>query len=712
MTTIAVLFLFLAQAPGHKQVTFEMAFDGAEPRMTRRTGRVERWLDDAHYLWREPSGEVLEVRARDGKSKTWKVVAPNRRAGKVLSPDSRSAVWFEDGDLHYAAAAGREPRRLTRNQDHEQNPIFSPNGRSIAFTRAGDLHVIDLKSGRERKLTHDGSDTVSNGYSSWVYHEEIFGRRLEYRCFWWSPNNKYLVFMRFDDANVPTFPIFHDAGIYGRLEQTRYPKVGGVNPTVRAGIIHVASGKTTWLDVPLETDEYLAWPIWTPESDAVLIQSLNRDQNHLKLYRADLKGRAHLIHQEKQESWVEFYNDLTCLPDGSGFLFRSSEDGWYHLYHHDMSGRRIGRLTRGEWSLDSIMGVDQKRGMVYGLGGKTSSLQRNLIAVSLDGGGSRVLGKQQGYQSIKPSPGFNWFIRTYSDPQQPGLVSLLDHEGREIRELADRKNPAAAQYDHGKTELFHIPTEDGYQLPASWVKPGDFNPGKRYGVIFQIYSGPDQKSVQERFINRWSRVWYANQGVLILAVDHRASGHFGKKGIAQVHGELGRWELADLSAAARWLVEQGIADPERIGIQGFSYGGYMALTALTRGEGLFTHAIAGGPVTDWRLYDSVYTERYMGLPERNPEGYRQSSVLTHVSDMRGHLRLIHGALDDNVHLQHSMQLVEALTLADVDFELMIYPSSRHAIKRREHYQRGNHKFWFRHFLDRPHGPREGSRGHP
>jgi len=708
-----LLFTIPCCIPGFgqgKPVSFEMAFERAEPKISKSIGRQDGWLDEEHFVWIEKD--------EDGKTKQYKVNAASgersdyqpagaeneRQPGYHRTPDRAVETWLDKGDVFIQKTGMANPRPLTRTKSEEKTPRLSPDGKYVAYTRDHNLFITEIETGLEIQLTEDGSDVVYNGYASWVYYEEILGRSSRYRAFWWSPDSQKICFMRFDDAPVKTFPIYHQEGNYGHLEVTRYPKSGEDNPKVKMGSVVIASGEITWFDFDPDADHYLAWPFWTPDSESVHVQWMNRDQNHLIIYQCNgATGEKKPIYEEKQDQWVEYFNDITYLEDGSGFLLRSDKDGWSHLYYHDMQGALKARLTEGEWRVQTIVGVNPKEKRVYFMAKKSDMAGYDYMSVGLNGKGLKTHTAPGGTHRITPSPDYKYFIDSFSDFKTPRQIRLHGNDGSLIRVLADSKNPALDEYQLAKVEFFTIPSGDGYDLPAWWVIPNDLDRDsdkEKFAVIFRIYSGPNAPTVRNSFSRSLADHYYAQHGVITISVDHRASGHFGKKGVANMYRSLGQWEVRDLETAVNWLKQKPFIDPERIGITGHSYGGYMTLLALAKANESFTHGVAGAPVTDWALYDTVYTERYMDRPQDNPEGYKNGSVLTFADQIKGKLRLIHGTVDDNVHFQNSLQLVQILTDKNIQFEFMAYPGSRHGIRQYKHRAVGEHTFWFRHFLGR------------
>ncbi len=708
--------IVLAQPPqpGEKKLTFEQVYQSAEPRLLARLPNILEWLDDQSYV---------EIRkdSVDNKIKHYRIDALSGETTLFMNPqefiavlpsqfalnmavaydqDFSHLIFDSKNDLYYLDTRNKQFKQLTATPAAEKNPILSPDGKSIAFTRDNNLFALDLASGLEKQLTTDGSQTIYNGWASWVYYEEILERASHYQAFYWSPDGTQIAFLRFDDSPVLQFPIVSADGVHGELEMERYPKAGDPNPKVMLGIVPATGGEIVWADFDADADDYLGWVFWTPDSKTVTCQWLNRDQNDLKIYAIDpATGKKHELYHEKQPTWVEFFEDLYFFKDGSGFLLRSDVDNWRHLYYYDMNGKLKKRLTSGNWAVKSIARVDEKNGTVYFTGDKGESTETQLFYVKLDGSGFRQVTQTAGTHEVEVSPGCSYFIDTYSDTQTPSKKALFKTTGELVRQLGDRKLPAMDEYDLAKVELFRIPIADGYNLPACWYLPPDFDVSKKYPILFTVYGGPAAPSVANAFPYNLVPYYQAQQGIIVITVDHRGSGHFGKAGVAQMYRNLGKWEMHDWIEAVKWLRSQPFVDSTRVGITGGSYGGYATCMALTYGADYFTHGVAEYSVTDWRLYDSIYTERFMDKPEKNPEGYKFGSVLTHADKLKGKLLIVHGTMDDNVHMQNTIQLVDRLTLLNKDFELMLYPNERHGVGfHRNHLNKLTDQFWQREFF--------------
>ncbi len=491
-----------------------------------------------------------------------------------------------------------------------------------------------------------------NGWASWVYWEEILGRASQYKAFWWAPNSQMISFLRFDDSPVPKFPLFIPDGVHGKLEWAHYPKAGDPNPNVKLGIAHLKENKVVWVDEDESVDQYTAWPFWTKDSKELLYQVLNRGQDSLQIFAADpSSGENRIVHTEVQPTWVNFFEDIYIFENGSGFILRSDKDGWRHLYYYDMQGNLINKITGGNWAVEEIISVDEVNGTIYFGGSVHYSTEKHLLKINLDGTDLLQLTKTEGTHKTEVSPHGSYFYSSYSNINNPAKLELFNSAGKPVRLIADRRTELFDEYDLGTSEMLTIPTKDGYELPAMWVLPPGFDKSKKYPVIFSVYGGPEYQDVSNFFSAYLNRFFIAQSGIIYFEVDHRGSKHFGKEGVSQMFRNLGKWEMHDYIEAVKWLRKLPFVDEKRIGIEGGSYGGYMAALGLTYGADYFSHGIAEYAGTDWLLYDNVYTERYMDKPDENPEGYEFGSVMTHADKYKGKLLITHGMLDDNVHVQ-------------------------------------------------------------
>lgn len=691
----------------------------SQAQMPQRGGSqtmVLEWADDTHYIIRtlvENRNTVFRVEdVRTGKGKVTaapvsprQILSESLPAGASLSmtdavsPDMKSVAFYRDNDLYYFTMGATSLKQLTKDDDAEVNARFSPDGSKIAYTKNKDLYVYDLEQNREIRITSDASDKIYNGYAAWVYMEEILGRASRYAAFWWSPDGNRIAWLRTDESEVPEFTIVRidePDGLHGILEVTPYPKPGDPNPKVKMGIADLVSSKTTWVKTDYNTDQYIAWPFWTADSRNLAIQVINRDQNNLKIILADpATGDFKNIYEENTKTWLEFREDIHVMEDNSGFIIRSYKNGWENLYYQGWDGKMKAQLTNFDFRVNSIVRVDEKQRVVYFTATGPESTDMHAFRVGLDGKNILQITSGEGTHSVSISPLGSYFIDTWSSIADPGSIIAFDKRGKRIREIYRNPVPEFDPATGSKTEFVKIPTSDGlFNMPATITYPVNFDPAKKYPVIFTIYGGPDSKNVYNRWTG-YNASWYANKGIITFRVDHRGSGQFGKKGLDYLHRNLGKWEILDYADAVKWLRTKPFVDPERIGITGGSYGGYMTCMALTKGAAFWTHGYAASSVTDWRLYDNVYTERFMDTPADNPDGYREGSALTFAKDLKGKLYLVHGDVDDNVHMQNTVYLISKLQDLQKPFGLMIYPGNRHGIggMKGMHNRTSENRFW-------------------
>ncbi len=662
---------------------------------------VSQWKDGSNVVIIKDKKAFL-VNAITGKESPYNETPDPRKEYQ----DQQVPIITTKGKDLYAELGGKKVR-LTSDSLLKNNPTLSPDGKFVAFTRANDLYIIDVVTAEEKRLTFDGSDVILNGYASWVYMEEILGRASKYQAFWWSPDSKTLAYFRFDDSKVPVFTITDANKREGYVETVRYPKAGDNNPEVKIGFANLVSGKTTWADFNATDDQYFGPPLWKPDGN-FLVQWMNRKQDQLKTYEVDpSNGSKRLFYEEQTSTWIklEDRNRFTFYNGGKNLLVLSNADGWHHLYRHSAEGRRINRITGGDLFVTTIHGVDEKRRRVYFSGRtKKNSTRTQLFSVKLDGSGLiQLTPSEYNHYNISLSPDFSSFTSSYDNATTPKRLAIAGI-GNKLRTVADSKTALFNESIPARTTIHRIKSDDGnFDLPARIVWPQNMEKGKRYPVLFSIYGGPERNDVMDNFQLTGEQQWFAHEGLIQVVADHRGSTHFGKAGADQLYHKLGHWEIKDYSSVVRWLIDSAQADASRVGIRGFSYGGYLSALALTFGADVFTHGMAGGSVVDWALYDSHYTERYMGTPAQNPAGYKESNVLSHTSKYKGKLQIVHGIIDENVHMQNSIQLISDLQEKKKDFEMMIYSGGRHGWggNKGAHFTNLKNKFIYAYLLDRP-----------
>ncbi len=669
---IAFLFTTIFSLAQNKDFTMEQMLKGAPHKVTKTLPQFVKWIDDKSFVLKREGKNSL-VDCKTGKETEYTEPTP---IVKPVLPE----VFVKNNDLYLKT--GTEETQLTNNKDIEKNPTLSPDSNYVAFTRNNNLFTINLTTKNETQLTFDGTDVILNGYASWVYYEEILGRATRYKSYWWSPDSKKIAYMHMDESMVPMFPIYSEEGQYGFIERTRYPKAGDKNPEVKVGVVNPDGGATVWAAFNEKDDQYFGMPYWKPDATALWIQWMPRSQDNLKVYEMNLAdGSKKEIYNEVQKTWVtlEGSGRITFLKSGKNFILESDASGWNHLYLHDMNGNRINAITSGNYTVTNVDLIDEKNQLLYFTCRKDNSARYDLYKVKLNGTGlQRLTFGDYTHRNMQISPNGLYFITTFSNTSTPDVMSLVNNKGKIIAELGNAVGEDFKNNVLAKTEILRVKSEDGkYDLPLRIVWPTNFNPNKKYPILINIYGGPDAGTVYDGWQLNMQQQWWARQDLIQVQMDHRASGHFGKEGVNYMHRNLGYWEMKDWITIVKWLIENANVDKNKVAISGFSYGGYMSAYALTYGADYFTHGLAGGSVTDWSLYDTHYTERFMDTPEENPEGYKSSSVYTHIDKYKGLLRIYHGTMDDNVHVQNSLQLVKKLQEKKKHFEFMLYPGGRH-----------------------------------
>ncbi len=614
--------------------------------------------------------------------------------GHTFSADGRRLLIFtESQQVWRARTQGRyyvfdfPTRRLIPVSDEEGWQMFaklSPDARRVAFVRDHDLYVTDLSSGEERRLTFDGSDTIINGTTDWVYEEELNLRD----AFRWSPDGSRIAYWQLDQSPVRLYFLVDALPLYPELHGIRYPKAGEANSRVRVGSIELSSGETTWFDIGTEEDIYIARMEWAASSDEVVIHRLNRHQSQIDLLLGDARtGRTTLLFSEQDEAWVDSGNDLHWIDGGQRFTWTSDRDGFSHVYLYDRSGRMLRQLTRGNWDVTAFHGLNEETGRIYFTAAPESPLTRSVYSAALDGSDMIRIAGGRGTHSARFSPDFGLFTDTYSSIGAPPSTTLRRAaNGAEVRVIEDNADliRKIEALDLREPEFFTVRADDGSSLNAWIIKPREFDPGKSYPTLLYVYGGPGSQTVRDAWGG--SRyLWHqmlVRDGILVASVDNRGTGARGREFKKQVYMRLGQLETADQLAAVRQLGDLPYVDASRIGIWGWSYGGYMALMTSLVGGGQVAAAIAGAPVASWELYDTIYTERYMRTPRENEEGYSLGAPLTHAAGLEGNLLIIHGMADDNVHPQNTLKMIYALEAAGKQFDMRLYPGQRHGVRGR------------------------------
>ena len=613
------------------------------------------------------------------------------------------------------------------------NLTYSPDQTKLAFTRDNDLYVVDIETEVETRLTFDGSDVILNGYASWVYYEEILGRPSRYKAFWWSPDSKKIGFYRFDNSQVPMFPIYSafanpeaaasqsqsprvtDLALGGSLSETRYPKAGQTNPQVQIGIVDLGSNETTWADFNAADDQYFGIPFWGPDSQEFFIARMPRLQNTIDLYAVSVAdGSKRHVYNEIYKTWLNWFEGVVFTDKGL-YMAREFETGWQQIYFLSYDGQIFRRLTDGpNWDV-SIARVDEAKGDVYFTAKRDAVAKQALYKVDKKGVITAMTDPAYNATNISFSPDGKYFVASLSNVTTPNHVAVFPTSGKNIRKgnvIADMKGKDFEPSKYALGELVYMTTEDGFKLPGMIVYPKDFDPTKKYPVHVDIYGGPNTPLVRDRWVTpNASNQWYSENGIIQITVDPRAAGHNGRAGLDMIYRQLTVWEVKDFCAWASWLQSLPYVDGDKIGVEGFSFGGTMTCMLLMQAPDKFHYGIAGGGVYDWALYDSHYTERYMDTPQNNPEGYAVSKVMNYVSgyptDYKSMqivepvmLKLTHGTGDDNVHHQNTLQLLDVMHQEGKKFDFMIYPDGMHGYHgyQGKHFRNANQEFWLKYLV--------------
>ena len=676
--------------------SFRQMRDGRLVRINAETGEATPFYDDKRFAAALVSGAGVTP-ADANRISNSPILQFDKNESAILL-NHRNDLWY------YSLATG-ELKRLTDNADAEMEEDFSPDGRWVSYVRENNLYVVDITRGRTKLLTRDGNKDIYNGYLVWVYEEELYGRGNK-RGYWWSPDSTKIAFLRLDDSKVPPFVLTNDTVTDQVVENTPYPQPGDPNPTVRLGIADVMrssflpnaaripgvggrlpaairrigdSVRFADLDAYRPEDLLIGRVAWAGDSGSVYFQAQNREQTFLDLNAASADGKVRRVLREESPAWVGINDDPRFLSDGT-FIWQSERDGWNHFYHYRPDGTLIRRLTNGRWEVRTYHGIDESTGWIYFSGTRDSHIAENIYRVKIADGTIERLSQGEGSHSALFDPTMKQYVGGWSNINTPPKQRLHRADGTVVRTINENSVEALAEYKFGATDFLNVKTRDGFEMEAVMIRPPEFDANKKYPVLIYTYAGPHAPQVR----NGWggSRfMWFkmlAQKGYVVWICDNRTASGKGLESTWPIYKQMGVLELRDIEDGVNYLKSLTFVDPDRIGILGFSYGGFMTTYAMTHTK-LFKMGIAGYGVYDWALYDSIYTERYMLMPQNNREGYERTSILRAAKNLNGKLLLLHGMMDNNVHMQTTTKLIFELQKAGKQFDLMLYPTQRHGV---------------------------------
>lgn len=600
---------------------------------------------------------------------------------KILIAHEREAIYRRSSKAYYYVfdIKSKKITPVSTKEGKQMYATFSPDASKVAFVRDNNLFVTDLATGAETQITTDGKyNEIINGGADWVYEEEFAFAK----AFFWSPDGNKIAFYRFDEREVREFSMMMYEDLYPTVYKFKYPKPGEKNSVVSIHIYDLEKKTTKTADVGTETDQYIPRVKWAQDPNLLCVFRMNRHQNNLDYLFVDAEtGSSKVALTETDKYYIDINDDLTFLEDGKHFFLTSERDGYNHVYLYNMDGELVRQITDGDWEVTRLYGVNQKTNTLYYQSTESSPLERDIYSINLSGKKKTKLSTQKGTNSATFSEDFSYYILNHSSVETPPYITLNNAKGEVERVLEDNAEALKVNEQYGITprEFFSFTTSEGVELNGYMIKPADFDPNKKYPVLMYVYGGPGSQNVANSWNHNYWFDFLAQHDYLVVCVDNRGTGFRGAEFKKMTYLQLGKYEIIDQIEAAKWLGKQSYVDEDRIGLWGWSYGGYMASLAITKGADVFKSTIAVAPVTNWRFYDTIYTERYLRTPQENPEGYDNNSPINFADKLKGNFLLVHGTADDNVHFQNSVMFSEALIQANVPFEQAYYPNKNHGI---------------------------------
>jgi dipeptidyl-peptidase 4 len=666
----------LAWTPDGKQLSY------FETKGSGREAKTELWEMDATNGERRllASADKLEMILPADTGRATQATGLGRRAPAQYqwAPDGAGILFQGPTALAWFDPKSQAGRTLVSGKAAIADPKISPDGRYVSFVRDHNLWLVSVSEGKERAVTQGGTEEIRKGELDWVYPEELDIKT----AYWWSPDSSAIAYLEMDERKVSQYPLVDFSAPSGEAELERYPVAGGANPIVHVLVTAVSGGEPRVMDVGTETDSYIPRVNWVPDSKRLAIQRLNRTQTTLDLLIADTgTGKTRTAVTETDANWINVSDDLYFLKDGRRFLWSSERSGYRHLYLYDLDGKQLTQITKGEWEITSLNAVDESKGLVYFAATEASPTERQLYVVGLDGSGFLRITKDGGMHDVIFAPSAAAFYDTYSNAATPPRQNLHRADGSRIATINENKVAELADYGLSPMEFLHVKSRDGVMLNASMIKPPNFDAQKKYPVLVYTYGGPHAQVVR----NAWGGanfLWHelmAQKGYIVFSLDNRGSAGRGHVFEVPLHLRLGAHELSDNRDGVQYLKSLPYVDGDRIGIWGWSYGGHMTLHAMFEAGDDFKVGFAGGPVTDWHYYDSIYTERYLGLPQKNEKGYEDSSPVKYAGQLKGKLMIAHGTGDDNVHFANTLSVINDLIEAGKYVEVLAFPGRGHGV---------------------------------
>ncbi|HWY98089.1 MAG TPA: S9 family peptidase [Bacteroidia bacterium] len=673
---------------------YKFAAKGIDELQSTADGDHYTALDETHSSQAIIKYSYATGKPTDTLLTTAQIVKANNNVGYViqtyaLGPNENSILLGTAGERIYRHSTiykysiwDKKKGTITPLMDGEKEvyATISPDGNMAAFVYKSNLYVKNLSDNKVTQVTHDGSNEVFNGISDWVYEEEY----ALTRSYFWSPDSKSIAYYRFDDSKVTTFSMneYHDS-LYPSVYSFKYPKAGTTNPTVTVHVYQVAGGKVVDIKAPGHY-EYTPRVTWTKDPAVLSVQYMDRHQDSLILALANINtGTAKPILTEGNKTYIDINDALTFINNNKEFIWMDDNDGYDHLYRYSIDGKQLNAITVGKWDVIDIKGIDEKTGTIFYISSETSPIDRDLYSINWDGKNKKKLSSKTGFNDADFSTTFHYYINTFSTANTPGITTLNSSDGKEIRVLEDNKelSDTLSHYNLSKQTFFTFTTSQGNNLNGYIIKPPGFDSTKKYPVLMYVYGGPGSNTVNNEW-NAFDGMWFqmlAEKGYIIVSIDNRGTQARGSEFKKCTYLHLGKYEVEDQIEGAKYMALKPYVDNTRIGIWGWSYGGYMAAMCIAKGARYFKTAISVAPVIDWSFYDSIYTERYMRTPQENGDGYKDGSPINFADEVKGHYMLIHGTGDDNVHFQNSIEWIHALQKANVPFSLMIFPDKNHSI---------------------------------